>query len=154
MSEQDLELIRRAYESVNAVGRTEPESLDPEVIAPDVWARVDPSFELHERADLPDSKVYRGRERSKQFWRKISEIFAEIRWELRDLIELGEVVVVEARIVASGRGSDAPVEVDEFDVWWFRDGRIVRLQAFSTKEEAMVAARAQMGRGQGTEASG
>jgi ketosteroid isomerase-like protein len=142
MSEEKLELLRRAYESVNAVGRTDRESLDPEVIAPEVWDRVDPAFELHERPDLPDRKVYRGREQSKQFWRKTSDIFAEIRWEIREMIDMGPIVVVDSKIVATGRGSDVEVEVDEYDVWWFRDGMIVRLQAFVTMPEAMAAAEA------------
>jgi hypothetical protein len=33
-----------------------------------------------------------------------------------------------------------PIEADETDVFWFRDGAIVRLQGFPTKEEALDAA--------------
>jgi hypothetical protein len=49
--------------------------------------------------------------------------------------------VVETRITAVGRGSDVRIEADETDVFWFRDGMIVRLAGFPTKAEALTAAR-------------
>jgi hypothetical protein len=49
--------------------------------------------------------------------------------------------VVETTITALGRGSDARIEADETDVFWFRDGAIARLQAFPTRAEAIEAAR-------------
>jgi ketosteroid isomerase-like protein len=96
---------------------------------------------VHERADLPDAKVYRGPEEAKEFWRKTQQLFAEIRWQPLEFLDLGDAVLVEARIAALGRGSEAPVEMEETDVWWFRDGMIVRLQAFANKAEAHEAAR-------------
>lgn len=141
MSAENVELVRDAIALVNAVGRTDPDTLDPEKIAPEVWARLDPDFELHERSDLPDAKVYRGPEESKAFWQKTAELFAEVRWEPREFLDLGHAVVVWATVVVTGRGSDVSVEADEADVWWFRNRSIVRLQAFTSLEEAMAAAR-------------
>lgn len=137
MSEGNLEFVRRNYELINAIGRTE-EFVDPEEIAPDLWARLAPDFELHERPDLPDAKVYRGAEESKGFWRKTQELFAQISWEPVEFVDLGETVVVEARVVGIGRGSDVRIEADETDVFSFRDGLLVRLEAFPTKEEALA----------------
>jgi len=85
--------------------------------------------------------VYRGREEAKEFWRMIQEVWAEVRWEPLEFTDLGDVVVVDARIVGLGRGSDVPIEGDETDVFWFRDGDIVRLQGFPTKAQALEAAR-------------
>ncbi len=141
MSQENLELVQRCYAMVNSIGRTE-EFVDPEEVAPDIWARFAPDCELHERPDLPDAKTYRGRDESKAFWRKTQELFAEVRWEPLDVIDLGEVVVVEARFVGLGRGGDVPFEAAETNVFWFRDGMIVKLQAFPTKEEALAAAEA------------
>src|SRR5262245_10522464 len=142
MSAENLALVRRLYEAVNAMGRTPDRFVDPEELDPELWARLDPDFELHERPDMPDGKVYRGREQSKGFWRKTQEVFAEIRWEPIEFHDLGHAVVVETRVVVVGRESDVPIEADETDVFWFRDGRILRLQGFATTEEAMDAARA------------
>jgi ketosteroid isomerase-like protein len=140
MSAENVELVRRALETINAVGETDPGTFDPEKIAPDVWARLDPDLELHERSDLPDAMVYQGREESKEFWRKMSELFSEVSWKPRELIDLGHAVVIDAKVVVTGRGSDVPIEADDIGVCWFRGGSIVRLQAFPTLEEAMGAA--------------
>jgi ketosteroid isomerase-like protein len=142
VSEENVALVRRNYEVVNAIGRTGEEFVDPEELAPDLWASLAPDIELHGRPDVPDSRVYRGREATKEFWRMLQEVWAELSWEPREIIDLGHAVVVETRIVALGRGSDVRIEADETDVFWFRDGKIVRLQAFPTKSEALEAAQA------------
>jgi ketosteroid isomerase-like protein len=138
MSQENVELVRSVYE-VN-LGRTGADFVDPEQVLPDLWARLAPDFELHERSDLPDAKVYRGPEEAKEFFRKTQEVFVEVRWEPQEFIDLGHAVVVQTRIVATGRGSEVRTELDETNVFWFRDGMIVRLQAFPTKEQALEAA--------------
>ena len=142
MSRGNVDVVRLSYKVVNALGETGPEFVDPEDAAPEFWSRLDPDFELHDRTDLPDARVYRGRDTTKEFWRKLQELFVEVRWEPREFIDLGHAVVVEARVVVRGRGSDVPTEADETDVFWFEDGLITRLQAFATREEALEAARA------------
>ena len=132
--------MTRAYELMNSLGRTDDEFVDPEEVAPEFWARLAPDFELHERPDLPDRKVYRGRDASKEFFRRIQETFAELRWEPRSTVDLGHAVLVETRLIATGRGSDVRIEADETQVFWFRDGAIARLQGFPTREQAEAAA--------------
>ena len=117
MSEENVEVVRRTYEVINAIGHTGPEFDDIEVLAPDLWARLDPAFELHERRELPDAKVYRGRVEAKEFWRKTQQLFAEVLWEPLDFTDLGHAIVVETRIAVIGRGSDVRVEADETDVF-------------------------------------
>jgi ketosteroid isomerase-like protein len=139
MSEENVEIVRRMYEAVNSVDRTGG-FVDPEHVAPDLWNRLAPEFELHQRYDLPGAKSYLGRERSKEFWREIQEVFAEVRWQPLDVLDGGDTVVVDARVAAKGRGSEIEVEVDETDVFWFREGVLVRLQAFPNRTEALEAA--------------
>ena len=139
MAEEKVALVRRNYEVINSIGRTSEEFVDPEEVAPDLWASLTPDFELHGRPDVPDQETYRGREASKGFWRMLQEVWAEIRWEPLEFTELGDTVVVETRITAVGRGSDLRIEADETDVFWFRDGKIARVQGFATKEEALEA---------------
>ena len=145
VSEENVAIVRRNYEVINSIGRTGDQFVDPEAFAPDLWASLTPDFELHGRPDIPDQQTYRGRQASKDFWRMLQEVWAEIRWEPREFMDLGEVVVVETRIVGVGRGSDLRIEADETDVFWFRDGKISRLQGFPTKEGALEAARASAG---------
>jgi ketosteroid isomerase-like protein len=138
MSQENVEIVRQFYEV--SFGRTLPETADPEEVAPQFWAHLAPDFELHERPELPDARVYRGPEEAKEFFRKTQQVFAEARWEPQEFIDLGHAVVVVAKVVAVGRGSDVRTEMDETDVYWFRDGMIVRLEGFATKEEALKAA--------------
>jgi ketosteroid isomerase-like protein len=145
VSEENVALVRRNYEVINSIDRSGEEFVDPEEVAPDLWTALSPDFELHGRTDVPDPKTYRGREQTKEFWRMLQEVWSELRWEPLEFTDLGDVVLVEARIVAIGRGSDLPIEADETDVFWFRDGKIVRLQGFATKEEALEAVRASAG---------
>jgi hypothetical protein len=70
MSEENIELLRRAYDRLSDVGRVEPGEVDIEKLVPEIWSRLDPEVELHERPELVDRKVYRGLEASRQFWRK------------------------------------------------------------------------------------
>lgn len=140
MSRENVEIVRQSYEIAKSIGRTGADFVDPEEVAPAFWARLDPDVELHERSELPDAKVYRGPDEAKEFWRKTQQVFAEIRWEPLEFMDLGDAVVVETRVVALGRGSEVPIEMDETDVFWFRDGMIVRLQGFATKTGALEAA--------------
>ena len=140
MSEENVEIVKRSFDLFNALGTTGDAFVDPEVVAPEFWSRLAPDVELHERAELPDAKAYRGPEESKEWWRKTQQLFAEVRWVPKEILDLGDAVLVEARIVAVGRGSETPVEMDEADVFWFRDGMIVRIQGFATKAEALEAA--------------
>jgi ketosteroid isomerase-like protein len=140
MSKENVEIVRRNYEVINSIGRTGEEFVDPEIFAPDLWARLAPEFELHERPDLPDAKVYRGREASKEFWRKTQQLFAQIRWEPVEIVDLDHVIVATTKITLIGRGSEVPLEADETDLFWFREGVIVRVQGFATMTEALAAA--------------
>jgi hypothetical protein len=58
MSRENVELVRRTYEVINSIGRTGHGFVDPADVAPDLWERLAPDFELHDRPDLPDAKVY------------------------------------------------------------------------------------------------
>ena len=145
VSEENVALVRRNYEFINSIDRSGEEFVDPEMAAPDLWAGLAPDFEISGRSDVPDARTYRGREESKEFWRMLQEIFTELSWEPLELTDLGDVVVAETRFVARGRGSDIQVESDETDVFWFRDGRLVRVQGFPTKAEAFEAVDASAG---------
>jgi ketosteroid isomerase-like protein len=93
---------------------------------------VDAGIELHDRPDVPDRRVWRGTEGVRAFFAKTAESFDPIRWEPRQFIAYGRHVVVRAHIVAYGAASGTPIEVDEAQLWTFRDGLLVRLQAFPT----------------------
>jgi hypothetical protein len=104
MSQENVEIVRRTYEVINSIGRTGHEFVDPEGFAPDLWERLTPDFELHDRPDLPDSKAYRGRDESKEFWRKTQELLPNsigsrsrsLIWAMRSWSRRGSLLSGEA----------------------------------------------------------
>ena len=105
------------------------------------FAVVDPEIELHDRPDIPDSRVWRGPDGVRAWFEKTADSFDPIRWEPLGLTATGRHVVVETRIVATGRASGTPIEVDEGQLWTFRDELLVRLQGFPTVDDAFAKAR-------------
>jgi ketosteroid isomerase-like protein len=125
----NVEVLEELYARFNATGEVD-------------YSRVDPEVELHSRPDVPDGRVFRGVDGLAEFFAETAKAFDPIRWEPLEFIPEGRHVLVRAHIVAHGRASGAPIEIDEGQLWTFRDGRIVRLQAFPTVDEARAAARA------------
>jgi ketosteroid isomerase-like protein len=127
--ESNVELLERLFARFNETG-----DLD--------YSRVDPEVELHSRPDVPDGRVWSGLDGLRAFFAETAKSFDPIRWEPREFIPAGRHVLVRAHIVARGASSGAPIEVDEGQLWTFRNGMIVRLQAFPTIADAREAARA------------
>ena len=86
--------------------------------------------------------TYRGREGVERYYRDRAEVFGGGEVHIRSLESLGDAVVVQARSTARGRASGASVEEDVSLVYWCRDGRLARGEAFRSYEDALEAARA------------
>ena len=139
MSQENVEIVRQSYEIAKSIGRTGADFVDPEEVAPAFWARLDPDVELH---DLGAARC-KGLSGTGRREGVLAQDPAGVRGDplgAAQFMDLGDAVVVETRVVALGRGSEVPIEMDETDVFWFRDGMIVRLQGFATKTEALEAA--------------
>ena len=104
------------------------------------FTQADPEIELHGRPDVPDTTVWRGSTASASFFERTAESFDPIRWEPREFIDHGRHVIVRAHVVAYGATSGVPIEIDEAQLWTFRDGLLVRLQGFPTIDEAYATA--------------
>jgi ketosteroid isomerase-like protein len=91
---------------------------------------------------FPERVIYRGRAGLERYYRERAEAFAGGEVHIRSLQANGDAVVVDARSTARGRVSGAEIEEDIALVYWARDGRIVRGQAFRSREDALEAANA------------
>jgi ketosteroid isomerase-like protein len=56
-----------------------------------------------------------------------------------ELVDLGDQVVATVRMRARGRGSGAPVDARFYDVYTLHDGKIVRMDQFTQRSEALAA---------------
>jgi uncharacterized protein len=128
MSPEDLETVRRAFD---AFARGDLETLRT-LLAPDIEWRTTP--------DVPFLGTYKGLD---EFFRGMEEwmgAFENVTTQVEEMVDAGENVIVGHRM--RGRGRDSRVEVDLalFQVVAVRDGKLVRMHDYGTREEALAAA--------------
>jgi ketosteroid isomerase-like protein len=130
MSEESVEIARRG---VAAYNRGDVEG------ALELWA-PDAIWDWSNSHGF-DAGVFRGRDEIRAFWKRIRAAFEEVRFELVDVLDLeDDVLIVEN--VAYLRGRDG-IEVQARSAWLvrLRDGQQTSLTLYQTKQEALEAAR-------------
>jgi ketosteroid isomerase-like protein len=68
-----------------------------------------------------------------------TEVFPDLRADVDEYIDAGEYVIASARFRGHTAGSDADVVVEEVIVNKYRDGRVVEVREYRTREEALEA---------------
>lgn len=128
----NVELTRRAIAVFNAG------DVDAfvELIAPDA--------ELVDLANAPDQRTtLRGPDGIRQAWELWAAAFDELRAEVAEYTAVGECVICDSHWIGEGKGSGISIDVRQFDLYEYRDGRcIYAVLGLSSKEEALEAARA------------
>lgn len=81
-----------------------------------------------------------GHEDLLDYWQRWFEPWSEIRWDIEEVIDAGERVLVGFTIVARGEGSGMDVTQRSFIVCDFRDGKVVRGGEYPMRDEALEAA--------------
>jgi ketosteroid isomerase-like protein len=130
MSQENVESLRRGFDDF-AQGDVDA-----------VLNRLDPDVDWHP-AIVPILGVdtIRGREGVRKFLtRDLFEGFDEFRLEPLAYEDLGDAVLVTARY--TGRGESTGVEIDQTfaSLYTFRDGVIVSMRDYSTRDQALEAA--------------
>jgi|SRR5262245_283864 len=130
MSEENVEIIRRAYEDWNRGDLASAMDL------------VAPEFEYVTSGDFAvgDTGTFRGPEGFRGFLERFWEEFEGVHAEAEELIESGDSVL--AVITYSGRGkqSGAEVNLNAFQLWTLRNRMIIRGQGFAVRAQALEAA--------------
>ncbi|HEY6638332.1 MAG TPA: nuclear transport factor 2 family protein [Solirubrobacterales bacterium] len=130
MSEENVELVRRAYA---ALTRADTDTLN-DLAAPELV--VDFSRRLL------DPLVLRGRDEALRFI--LSEPYEEWEgwplWEPQELIDADDKVVALIRFSARGRESGVEVDAQVWNLWTFRDGKWVEVKYFGEDRAAALEA--------------
>jgi ketosteroid isomerase-like protein len=123
-----VEIVREALEAFLR-GDTERalELADPDIVS----VRAPP---------IPDPQTYRGTDGVLQMWADWTTDFDEFEMEALDYIERGDRVIVEIIQRAIGKASGAPVDGRFWFVFTVAAGRLIRMDAYLTKEQALEAA--------------
>jgi ketosteroid isomerase-like protein len=128
MSQENVELVRRAYVAVNERDQATLE----EIIAHDI--------ELRATGRLPDAgTVIRGREAVKDWWTELLAAL-DMRVEVDEYIDAGDAVVAVIRQTARGIASGVETTNRIVAVYRIRDGKLTRIDAYRNRREALEAA--------------
>ena len=103
---------------------------------------IDPEGEIYTQPGLINAGTYRGFDGFKLWIAQWEEAWEEASYELGEMIEVGDsVVVVPVHIVARGAGSG--LETDRVFAWLYewRQGRVRRFHVYESVDEALGAAR-------------
>jgi ketosteroid isomerase-like protein len=128
VSEENVEAIRAVYERFRKGDfRASLDVVDPQVLF------VLPS-------GFPESGTYLGIARLAEYTRGFLEPWAQITIEAEDITDAGGSVVVTVCQRGVGRESGAATEFRYFQVWSFRGPKVIRLENFRERAEALEAA--------------
>lgn len=128
MSGENVALVRRFIDAFN---RSDVDSLA---------GYYDPDVELHEWPTAPGAQAYHGIDGVRQALDTWFEVWEWMRVEIVDLAEAGDRVLVTLDQRAKGRGSEVEVEIRSYNVYTFRDGKVMRMELFTEREPALEAA--------------
>jgi ketosteroid isomerase-like protein len=131
MSGENVEIVRRIYD---AASRRDSAT---------VLALYDPEVELdNTRLQIVGGAggVYRGHDGLRRFFREWHDAWQKIEYDFDELIKAGEQVISVVTRRGRGRASGADVEWQGALVWTIRQGKVVRVVWFRTREEALEAA--------------
>ena len=119
----------------------------------DAWERRDsdaavalyhPEIEWEQTANArggPGPGIHRGVEGIRRWFRDWLEAFDDYYAHAEEFIDAGENVVVRLRQGGRGKGSGVSVEMPAFwQVYRLRAGRVVRIEIYSDRSEALEAA--------------
>ena len=101
---------------------------------------IDPEFVLVMRPEFPDAGLYRGVERLAEYTRGFLEPWTRIVIEAEEITDAGDRVVAAVHQHGVGAESGIPVELRYWQVWSFRDRKVIRLENFRERSDALEAA--------------
>ncbi len=102
---------------------------------------IDPAVEIPPEglAGLRDEAGFVGSDGWVRFWAGWFEPWEGYEWEISNLDQIGDDVVIDGLNRARGRESKAPVEWTNTQIWTVRQGKVARVVGYETREEALAA---------------
>jgi ketosteroid isomerase-like protein len=127
MSRTNEEALREGYEHFNRTGRPDLSKFHPD-------AEFDATGRIFDRA------MYRGHREIGEYFDQLDDVWERQSLEPEEFVELGDKVVVSVTITTVGRGSGVETKASAAHLWTLRDDKVVRLQIFQTRGDALEAA--------------
>ena len=126
MSQEHVEVVRRAYDAFNERDLDALLSLmDEDVESGSRLVEVEGGFHGHDGV--------------RAWWSSVMDNYPDIQIEVPEFRDLGDAVLSGYRIRAHGAGSKTPVEDRQWQVIRLREGRISSWQTYLSEAEALEA---------------
>jgi ketosteroid isomerase-like protein len=127
MSLVNVDLVRRGYEHFAQTGEPDTSFYSPEI-------------EWHSAAEDPYVEPFRGVEGVRRLIQEVRESLDDFRTEPFEYLDGGDCVV--AGLIHRGRGKESAAEVEmrEWNVFLFREGKAVSVHEYAHREDALRAA--------------
>jgi ketosteroid isomerase-like protein len=129
VSQQNVEIVRRVSD---AFASGDADTLFA-LVAPEIewdFSHVDTWLE---------EKIYRGYDGIGEFFGKWTEEWDDYRFEVQDILDAGDRVVAIVRDEGRGKSSGIKLERQHAEVWTIRDGKVIRIEPYDHKAEALAA---------------
>ncbi len=135
MSQENVESARRIFEAFN---RAFTEGAD------DLYAFLDPEVEWIPVTAILEGRSYHGHEGVRRWIEDMKRDWEEFEPRPEEFLDLGDDRVLALGFWhARGRGGDVPLDFPHA-AWLaqYREGKLVRMQSFTVRQEALEAAQA------------
>ena len=134
MSQEDVELVRRSFESLNSGIRTgELQPFLDEFLDPDIdWRAVE--------GEIDDVGGMRGLAAIRRYIEDWLETFDDLTVTPREIVEVdADRVLVDQRLSGRGRHTGIETQLAIAVLYAIRDGRFVKVREYYTKADALEA---------------
>ena len=130
MSQENVEAIRRLFEAYSAPDDSE---VFLRMCAPDVvWDMS--------RSTFPEARVYYGHDGVREWLGGLRDAFEDIQYEVEEAADIGDDrVLLVLRVLAHGQFSKIDVDYHFVPVFTFRHDKIVRMDRYGERAEALKA---------------
>jgi ketosteroid isomerase-like protein len=125
---EDVKALERGFEAL--------ERGDLEVLL----SLVDPAFEVGHRMVPEGGSGARGPDALVENVAQIREVFGDVSWHPREVIDLDGRLLVRVRLEATAHHTALPFDEDIGQIYTLRNGRMLRLDIYRTWQEARAAA--------------
>jgi uncharacterized protein len=130
MSQDNVEIVRR----VSAAFASGDLDTVLALVAPEI------EWDFSHTDTWPEERVYRGYGEIAEFFGRWAGEWDDYRFEVEEVIDAGEKAVAIVRDEGRGKGSGIKLERRHAEVWTLRDGKVVRIEPFDDRAEALEAA--------------
>ena len=100
---------------------------------------VGANVEVHDVPQMPDARVHVGHTGWRAQIERFNEAFTDLSYELLESIDCGDNVVSVVHASGTATSSGIPGETTYAQVETWRDGRVVSMRYFMSKDDALEA---------------